>query len=238
MEFDEWEPVYNVILEDFGYDRIGDEQGRDFLDSLLDASFDPAGLSALQDATVAVAGAGPSLETGADLTRARDADAVVAASTAVDTLATHGIDVECMVTDLDKNPETVERLTLDGVPVAIHGHGDNLETIRDVVPNCAHEYVLPTTQAEPRGRVQNFGGFTDGDRAAFLADHMGAAELVFVGWDFDDPTVDSVKARKLEWAERLLYWLETRREERFGVLDGRRSEIETGDVSLEFDHRQ
>lgn len=238
MEFDEWEPVYNVILEDFGYDRIGDEQGRDCLDSLLDASFDPAGLSALQDATVAVAGAGPSLETGADLTRARDADAVVAASTAVDTLATHGIDVECMVTDLDKNPETVERLTLDGVPVAIHGHGDNLESIRDVVPNCAHEYVLPTTQAEPRGRVRNFGGFTDGDRAAFLADHIGAAELVFVGWDFDDPTVDPVKTRKLEWAERLLYWLEIRREERFGVLDGRRSEIETGDVPLQFGHRQ
>ncbi|WP_254523638.1 6-hydroxymethylpterin diphosphokinase MptE-like protein [Natrinema caseinilyticum] len=234
MEFDEWEPVYNAILEDFGYDRTGDERGRDRLDSILNASFDPAGLSPLRDATVAVAGAGPSLETDADLERARDADVVVGASSAVDTLTAHGIDVECMVTDLDKNPETVERLTLDGVPVAIHGHGDNLEAIRDVVPNCAHEYVLPTTQAEPRGRVRNFGGFTDGDRAAFLADDVGAAELVFVGWDFDDSTVDSAKARKLEWAERLLYWLETRREQRFDVLDGRRSEIETGDLPAQF----
>ncbi len=132
-----------------------------------------------------------------------------------------------MVTDLDKNPATVERLTERGVPVAVHGHGDNLDAIRTVVPNCDHEYVLPTTQAAPYGPVRNVGGFTDGDRAAFLADHAGAARLVFVGWDFDDPAVDPPKARKLEWAERLLFWLEARRDERFAVLDGRRDTIET-----------
>jgi uncharacterized Rossmann fold enzyme len=137
------------------------------------------------------------------------------------------------VSDLDKNPETVERLTVDGVPVAVHGHGDNLAAIRDVVPNCDDAYVLPTTQAEPRGPVRNFGGFTDGDRAAFLADHLGAGRLTFVGWDFDDPAVDPMKARKLEWAERLLFWLESRRAERFAVLDGRRDAIEVGPLPLE-----
>jgi len=227
MEFDEWEPVYEAILRDFGYDRAGDERGRDRLESLLESSFDPADLSAVHGATVAVAGAGPSLETEPELERARDADIVVAASTAVDTLASHGIEADCMVTDLDKNPETVERLTAAGVPVAVHAHGDNLEAIREVVPNCDHRYVLPTTQAEPTERVRNFGGFTDGDRAAFLADHLGAARLAFVGWDFDDPSVGPAKARKLEWAERLLFWLESRRGERFAVLDGRRDAIET-----------
>ncbi|SEQ22944.1 6-hydroxymethylpterin diphosphokinase MptE-like protein [Natrinema salaciae] len=233
MEFDEWEPVYEAILRDFGYDRTGDERGRDRLASTLEDAFEPADLAIGPATSVAVAGAGPSLETDRDLERTRAADFVVAASTAVDTLARHGIDADCMVTDLDKNPETVVRLTSRGVPVAVHGHGDNCEAIRTVVPDCDHEFVLPTTQAEPRDPVRNLGGFTDGDRAAFLADHLGAADLTFVGWDFDDPAVDAAKARKLEWAERLLYWLESRRGERFAVLDGRRDAIETTALPLE-----
>jgi len=232
MKFDEWEPVYEAILRDFGYDRAGDERGRDLLASLLETSLDPDDLSIGRDATVAVAGAGPSLETDRALERARAADAVVAASTAVDTLASHGIEADCMVTDLDKNPETVVDLTGRGVPVAVHAHGDNLEAIREVVPDCDAAAVLPTTQAAPRGPVGNYGGFTDGDRAAFLADHLDAASLIFVGWDFDDPAVDPMKAHKLEWAERLLVWLESRRGERFAVLDGRRDEIDTDAVPI------
>ncbi|ELY86605.1 hypothetical protein C483_19385 [Natrialba hulunbeirensis JCM 10989] len=227
MEFETWDPIYEAICRDFGYPRAGDEEARDVLASLT-TPFDLARLSAIDGATVAIAGAGPSLETDGALESARDADVVIAASTAADVLAAHEIPVDCMVTDLDKNPETVQRLTAIDVPVAVHAHGDNVPEIRRVVPDCEDEYVLPTTQASPSGPVQNFGGFTDGDRAAFLADHLGAAHLVFVGWDFDDESVDAVKADKLAWAERLLYWLEQRRDERFAVLDGRRSEIETG----------
>ncbi|WP_435553169.1 6-hydroxymethylpterin diphosphokinase MptE-like protein [Natrinema sp. CGMCC1.2065] len=233
MEFDEWEPVYEAILEDFGYGRAGDERGRNLLASLLETSFEPTALPIGPDATVAIAGAGPSLTDDRSLERAREADVVLAASTAVDTLASCGIDADCMVTDLDKNPETVERLTHQGVPVAVHGHGDNREAIREVVPNCDHASIVPTTQAAPTGPVRNFGGFTDGDRAAFLADHLGAADLVFVGWDFDDPAVDDAKSHKLEWAERLLYWLEGRRGDRFDVLDGRRDDIETAALPID-----
>ncbi|QFU83740.1 6-hydroxymethylpterin diphosphokinase MptE-like protein [Natronorubrum aibiense] len=232
MEFDEWEPVYEAILREFGYDRVGDERARDVLASLTDA-FDFERLSSARDATVAIAGAGPSLTDESALERIRAADLVFAASTAVDVLVDHDVAVDCMVTDLDKNPETVRRLTHEGVPVAIHAHGDNIPALRSVVPDCAVEAVLATTQAAPRGPVRNVGGFTDGDRTAFLADHLGASRLVFVGWDFDDPSVGPEKARKLEWAERLLYWLETRRGERFAVLDGRRNEIETQALPLE-----
>jgi len=63
MEFDEWEPVYEAICSDFGYDRAGDERGRDLLASLLEKSFDLADLSFVGGATAAIAGAGPSLET-------------------------------------------------------------------------------------------------------------------------------------------------------------------------------
>ncbi len=232
MDFPIWEPVYESILTDFGFDRAEDERARDVLASLA-GPFEETHLEGVTDSTVVVAGAGPSLESPRNLECAREAEYVFAASTAVDDLEAHGIDVDCMVTDLDKNPETVVRLTGRGTPVAVHAHGDNVPAVREVVPDCVDEYVLPTTQAEPRGPVRNVGGFTDGDRAAFLADYFGAGTLEFVGWDLEDPDVDRVKARKLEWAERLLHWLECRRGERFAVLEGRRGGIDTAALPVE-----
>ncbi|WP_336357836.1 6-hydroxymethylpterin diphosphokinase MptE-like protein [Haloarcula sp. CGMCC 1.6347] len=225
MEFHTWEPVYEDILDDFGYPRDGDERARDRFGDLLgdDSTYDPARLG-LDGATVAVAGAGPSLEAEAD--RAVDADVVFAASTAADRLKTEGIAVDCMVTDLDKNADTGRELTADGTPVVAHAHGDNIPALETHIPAYDSEFVVPTTQAAPAPPVRNYGGFTDGDRAAFLADHFGAAALVFPGWDFDDPSVTAEKRQKLRWAERLLRWLEQRRGERFDVLDGRRDDIE------------
>ena len=224
MEFEQWEPVYDAILADFGYGRGGDDQARDQLATLLTSSFDPERLD-WTGQTVAIAGGADSLAAEPELQLAADADVVVAASVAADRLREHGVPVDCMVTDLDKNPETVVDLTTTGTPVAVHAHGDNVPAVEQWVPKLDHEFVLPTTQAAPAGAVRNFGGFTDGDRAAFLADARGAADLVFPGWAFDDPTVDAEKAEKLRWAERLLYWLERRRDQQFAVLDGRRAEV-------------
>lgn len=224
MNFDEWEPAYCAILSDFGFPREDDERARDVLADIA-VPFDHARLDPIAGSTVAIAGAGPSLSEELDL--AREAEFVLAASMAADVLLDAGIDVDCMVTDLDKNPETARELSKRGTPVVAHAHGDNIPAIRAYVATFDAEYVLATTQAEPRGAVENFGGFTDGDRAAFLADHFGANELVFPGWDFDDTTVGSMKAKKLDWAERLLHWLERRRDERFSVLDGRRDSFDT-----------
>ncbi|WP_232685649.1 6-hydroxymethylpterin diphosphokinase MptE-like protein [Halobacterium zhouii] len=224
MEFDDWEPVYEEILADFGYDRAGDERARDVLAEYVDP-FDVSRLNCTGK-TVAIAGGASSLTDDDELEVAASADAVFAASTSVDVLGDAGITVDLMVTDLDKNPGTARRLTESGTPVAAHAHGDNVTAVREHIPTFERENVCGTTQAAPVERVANYGGFTDGDRAAFLADHCGAAELVFPGWDFDDPGVGPEKARKLGWAERLLYWLEGRRGERFGVLDGRRRGID------------
>ncbi len=222
MEFTEWEPVYERVLTDFGFAREADEDARDRMSEYA-TPFDTERLDCTGE-RVAVVGAAPTLNS--ELGRVRDADTVFVASTAADTLREAGIGIDCMVTDLDKNPGTARALTEEGTPVAAHAHGDNLRAVEEVVPTFDAEHTLATTQAAPVDAVRNFGGFTDGDRAAFLADAMGAAELVFPGWAFDDPAVPPMKARKLRWAERLLYWLETRRDERFGVLDGRRGGLE------------
>ncbi|WP_129116539.1 6-hydroxymethylpterin diphosphokinase MptE-like protein [Halegenticoccus tardaugens] len=223
MKFAEWEPVYESILADFGYSRAADETARDELAALA-RRFDRDRFAGIDGSIVAVVGAGPSLSDEID--RAVDAEYVFAASTAADALLAAGIDVDLMVTDLDKNVETARELTRAGVPVAAHAHGDNRPAIREWVPRFDLDFTLATTQAEPAGPVVNYGGFTDGDRAAFLADEFGAATLAFVGWDLDDPTVGATKAKKLRWAERLLRWLEVRRGERFSILDGRRDAVE------------
>ena len=229
MRYRDWNPVYETVLRDFGYDRGSDERVRDRLAALA-RPFDHGRLPAFQGATVAVCGAAPSLVD--ELALARGADVVVAASTAADVCRAEGVAVDLLVTDLDKNSETTVEMSHESTPVAVHAHGDNRPLVEEYVPQLAGAWTLPTTQAEPAGPVENFGGFTDGDRAAFLADHFGAGELVFPGWAFDDPDVSPEKRHKLAWAERLLYWLERRRGERFAVLDGRRDAIDTDDLPL------
>ena len=229
MNFTEWNPVYGAILKDFGFERAADEAVRDRLAEFAE----PFALDRLNVAgePVVVAGAGPSIE--ADLDGFDGSARVFAASTAVDRCLDRGIEVDCMVTDLDKNPETAKRLSHEGTPVVVHAHGDNRELVERWAPDLDAANVLATTQAAPVGAVENFGGFTDGDRAAFLADHCGASDLKFAGWDLDDPSVDAMKRRKLGWAERLLYWLEQRRGERFAVLDGRREGIDSSALPVD-----
>ncbi|RDI72952.1 6-hydroxymethylpterin diphosphokinase MptE-like protein [Halopelagius longus] len=222
MRFEDWEPVYESILAAFGYPRSGDERARDVLAEYA-TPFDVERLDCT-GRTVAVVGAAPSLSE--EVERVGDADRVFAASTAADAVRDAGFDVDLMVTDLDKNPETARELTREGTPVAAHAHGDNVPAVREWVPRFESEHVLATTQAAPVDAVYNFGGFTDGDRAAFAADAFGADELRFVGWEFDDAAVSESKAQKLRWAERLLHLLERLRGERFGVLDGRRDAID------------
>ena len=218
MNFETFEPAYEAILADFGFGREADERARDIAVA-RSTDFPLDRLGDWRGETVAVAGAAPCLTDEVDA--ARDADVVVAASTAADALLDRGVAVDCMVTDLDKNPKTAARLTREGVPVAAHAHGDNVPAVREWLPRFESAWTLATTQAAPVGPVRNLGGFTDGDRAAFLADHVGAGRLVFPGWAFDDPSVGPMKTKKLEWAARLLRWLERRRGERFAVLDDR-----------------
>lgn len=233
MEFETWEPVYEAILADFGYDREADRRSRDRLRDIVPeaAVVDPASLSF--DGSVAVVGGGAM--DARDARAAREATHVLAASDGATGLRDRGIAVDFMVTDLDGDPATAPALAAESTPIAVHAHGDNIETVRTRLPNileaapAGEAVILPTTQAEPLDPPYNFGGFTDGDRAAFIADALGAQSLAFPGWDFDDPTVDAEKRRKLEWARRLLRWLELRRDEPFALLDGRRRDVDLDD---------
>ncbi|MFB6111410.1 MAG: 6-hydroxymethylpterin diphosphokinase MptE-like protein [Halobacteriaceae archaeon] len=223
MRFAEWAPAYEAILADFGFDRDADRAARDLIDELV-GPFPESRLEALfRDAHVAIAG--PTPDVAAELAALEGVDTIVAASTSAATLQGTGHTADIVVTDLDKVPERLRTLTAAGTPVSVHAHGDNTSLIREQVPQLTATEILATTQARPAGAVRNFGGFTDGDRGAFIADHFGARRLSFPGWDLDDPTVEPMKAKKLQWAARLLYWLERRRDEQFDLLDERRAAL-------------
>ena len=65
-------------------------------------------------------------------------------------------------------------------------------------PACRHH------AEHPAPRVHNFGGFSDGDRAVFAADALGAKTITLFGFDLDDKNVDPVKRGKLMWAKNSL----------------------------------
>lgn len=218
MRPSDWEPYYEAILTDFGFSRAADERARDEL-AAMTTGFDHDRLDVA--GTVAVVAPGPTLAAEAPAVEA--ADTVVAASDAAAV-----VEADLVVTDLDGDPDTAVAATHDGRPVAVHAHGDNLTALREHVPRMADEWVLPTTQAAPVDGVENLGGFTDGDRAAFIADAFGAGTLTFVGWDLTDDDVSPDKRRKLRWAARLLAVLERERGERFDLLDGLREGLWDG----------
>ncbi|WP_067048632.1 6-hydroxymethylpterin diphosphokinase MptE-like protein [Methanofollis ethanolicus] len=199
MKFEEWDPLYEEILDYFAFDRVGDEEAARLLASLLPRD-DLALLEGLcQGKTVTVCGNAPSLprETG------RIEGTVFAADAAADVLYSRGIRPDAVFTDLDGATDSLVAMNREGTVVVVHAHGDNISLLRHWVPKLPGPLV-GTTQAAPFGGIHNFGGFSDGDRAAFAAHALGAARVSLVGFDLDDPDVDPVKRGKLLWARRLL----------------------------------
>ncbi len=212
MEWADWEPHYLEILRDFGFDRGRDEEASRILADLLPSPrAGPRDLGErLHDRVVTVLGNGPNLKD--ELGRAEGT--IVAADEAT-TVALHGgILPDVIVTDLDGQVEDQIEAHKQGALVVIHAHGDNIDALRHWAPSFG-PLSLGTTQAEPFDGIHNFGGFTDGDRAVYLADHFGAREIRLAGFDFDRPNPKdqptAAKLRKLAWARRLLDDLRRRR---------------------------
>jgi len=88
-----------------------------------------------------------------------------------------------------------------GCILVLHAHGDNIERIKSVIPKLRR--FVGTTQSVPFDRIYNFGGFTDGDRAALLAKKFGAEKIGLYGFNFESAESET-KLKKLKWARRIL----------------------------------
>ncbi|HIP25448.1 MAG TPA: DUF115 domain-containing protein [Archaeoglobus profundus] len=104
------------------------------------------------------------------------------------------------VTDMEEDDDILIELERNGCLLVLHAHGDNIDRIKSVVPKLKR--FIATTQSEPIHKVYNFGGFTDGDRAAIIAKVFGAKFIKLVGFDFE--RAQGLKLKKLQWAKRIL----------------------------------
>lgn len=113
-------------------------------------------------------------------------------------LAELGVEPHVVVTDLDFEPEWAGL----GEVAVIHAHGDNIQRLAAHRPSPR----VYTVQVWPPPGTYNVGGFTDGDRAAYLAAYMGAEEITISGFYPAVPVKrrDEVKRRKLAVAVALL----------------------------------
>jgi hypothetical protein len=199
MNFEEWEPWYLEILDYFAFLREDDEEAGRILSDLLPRD-DLALLSAAcRGKDVTICGNAPCLAGEIPLIRG----VVFAADAAALVLASHGVRPDAVFTDLDGATDEFIGMNREGTIIVVHAHGDNIPLLKYWVPRFPGPLV-GTTQSCPLIHVHNFGGFTDGDRAAFAADALGASRISLAGFDLDDPDVDPVKRGKLYWARRLL----------------------------------
>jgi len=120
---------------------------------------------------------------------------------------------DIVVTDLDGDIKSLKKAGRTNTMMVVHAHGDNAEKIHLVkdFKNC-----IGTTQTKPVGKVHNFGGFTDGDRCVFLANHFKAKKIILLGMDFGTKigkyskrTISNrmIKIAKLRRGKKLLEWL-------------------------------
>jgi len=235
----EWWPWYNKIINTFGYDRSKDQLATDVLSHLISSR--PVALQQLEELLlgkpVLVFGAGPSLEE--DLQQIAKENllkkcAVIAADGATTALLKLAKAVpNVVVTDLDGDINDLLHADRLGSVMVVHGHGDNINQLRRYVPKFKN--VIGTTQVEPRPNVYNFGGFTDGDRAVYLATAMGAKLLALAGMDlgqvvgmYSKKKVKSVETKisKLKICKELLEWLASRADIPFYNVTGRGESIE------------
>ncbi len=205
MDWNAWEPIYREILADFGFSQEEDEATAALLSGILGgrrvAQEKIAGM--LRGREASVLGNGPNLVEEMDAAEGL----LIAADEATSVALEGGLHPAIITTDLDGRVQDQLDCNGGGAIALVLGHGDN----RGAVEAWAPLFRGPTmamTQARPGSGLHNFGGFTDGDRAAFLAHHFGASRIRLLGFDFHNPSPkDSpgeIKLRKLRWAERLV----------------------------------
>lgn len=210
MKFEEWEPIYNLILEDMHFDRLYDERAARMLSKMLEMKArkkipDVVEIEILQKAIlgkdVLVCGKAPRLKDDINNIDVKKY-VVIAADGATSILLSAGITPNIIVTDLDGNMDDEFQANEKGAIMVVHAHGDNMDALSAEVPRLKR--VIGTTQSKPLKNVYNFGGFTDGDRSVFLAQEMGAKSITLIGFDFKDVNVTPLKKKKLMWAEKLI----------------------------------
>ena len=210
-----WKKWYSNILKEFEYDEKKDKEAAIILNSILKRStINNEILNLIKNKTVFVIGSGPSLSTAIPKLKNLKKSIKIAADSSVKPLVDNGIIPDIVITDLDGDENALEKLATKSIFV-VHAHGDNINKLKF---SKKFKKCIGTTQSKPFSKIQNFGGFTDGDRGVFLANHFGAKKIILFGMDFGErigkysntkKSERTIKLMKLNKGKLLLEWLST-----------------------------
>ncbi|MGC8609349.1 MAG: 6-hydroxymethylpterin diphosphokinase MptE-like protein [Thermoplasmata archaeon] len=202
MNLKEWMLIYKNICSDLGIDP-----DTDLLSSFLLSRFvGKEKLLPLKNENIYVIGNAPWISEIID--EVPESVTSVVADSAIDAYFKYRGPPDYIVSDLDGNVDLIEKCKNEGSKIIIHAHGDNMDKIMKY-SYIFDDQTIGTTQNLPLKNVYNFFGFTDGDRAAFIADYLVTENIYLVGFDFEHPSFKQNgdplrKKKKLGWAKRLL----------------------------------
>lgn len=187
----EWIKIYRWIVSILGYSYL-----EDFISTLILSMlilwkwvYISKVRSMIYGRIALVFGASPSLRRDIEnlvslgLLRWRKHLVIISADTAASELYLHGIYPDIIVTDLDGDIKyIILSHKIKKSTIVLHAHGDN-------IPNIIYylkyfNKVFGTTQSIPTLNVYNLFGFTDGDRAIYLAYKLGARKIYLFGMEF------------------------------------------------------
>ena len=210
-----WKKRYSEIRKEFNYSEKKDKESAVILNSIIKKSnINEKIISLVKDKTVFVIGSGPSLSTAIPILKNFKKTIKIAADSSVKLLVDNEIIPDIVITDLDGDESTLKKIGKKSIFI-VHAHGDNIEKLEFVkkFTKC-----IGTTQSNPFEKIQNFGGFTDGDRGVFLANHFDAKKIILFGMDFGEKigrhsntkkSERKIKLMKLHKGKLLLEWLST-----------------------------
>ena len=209
-----WYVRYRAILDRMGYSEADDYASARLLARSTHNNSERDLRELVRGRPVFVVGAGPSLPREAEVLRRYRGVTRIAADSAAGFMAEIGAHPHVVVTDLDgrRLGEVARRAVM-----VVHAHGGNAELVKG---SARFARRVGTCQCRPPRGLRNFGGFTDGDRAAFMAHALGASRIVLLGMDFGSrvgaqsgtpPSERRAKLMKLREAESLIAWLGSRR---------------------------
>lgn len=137
------------------------------------------------------------------------ADGAVGALSSYDSLA-------CVVSDFDGS-SYLERAAAAGQTIVAHAHGDNQKRWEEATSRWGEfstppDLILSHQVNKVVEGMENFGGFTDGDRALCFALSLGVTpeNIALIGFKtgvvgrWSGSTISELKLKKLEWMEQIV----------------------------------
>ncbi len=189
ISLEEWLKIYDNIAKQLRLSPIEDERSAELLSVLIrNRGLEPSDIKKIvHNKHVLIVGAGPSVIEDLESIKRIERNKVVFVTCDGATKAFLEIFEEpphIIVTDLDGYPKEQILCSKMNSIVIVHAHGDNRNEIATYVSKI--EKVMGTTQVKPKEKVYNFGGFTDGDRAAFIMSHFKPLSITLAGMDLSE----------------------------------------------------